>query len=279
MIAAEVAPAPSRTRRPTVTFKLLVRRGADVPSTLDLTDAVRYATDRIATRNGALLVGAYVLVQLVVQVTTQSLAASLVGGGIPAETTERLYPLAVDVSATVSGGLTLLFVLAGTVLGILTMRAFHRDIDRFPTADHTRRLVRTLVVALVVSLIVFVAITVGTVLFVIPGIFLAVSLVFAVLVVAIEDAGVVESLRRSWALTSGNRLRLFLLGVAFVVVSGVVGGLTNVAGIVAPITGGVVAAILAGAIGVFGVGLLVGAYRQLSDDDGATEADPSATTL
>ncbi|WP_338739588.1 hypothetical protein [Haloplanus salilacus] len=249
-----------------------------MPSTLDLSQTFRYAFGRIATRNGLLLVAAYVFVQLLSQATTQSLAARLTADRLPADAVGSLYPLAVDLPVAVSGGLTVVLFLCGTVLGVLTVRAFHRDLEAFPTADHTRRLARTTVVALVVSLIVFLAIVVGTFLFVFPGIFLAVSLVFAVLVVAVEDAGVIESLKRSWALASGNRIRLFAIGFVLVVASGIVGFVFSAIGAVAPLVGEVTGAVATGVIGIFGIGLVVGAYRQIAPAT-ADAVDPTSTAL
>jgi hypothetical protein len=257
---------------------LAVRRRTGVPSTLDLSETFRYAFGRIATRNGLLFVAAYVLVQLLTQVTSQSLAARLMADRLPAEQVGGLYPLAVDVPVAVSGGLTLVLVLAGTVVGVLAVRAFHSDLAAFPTAAHTRRLVRTVAVTLVVSLIVFVAIAVGTVLLLVPGIFLAVSLVFAVLVVAVEDAGVIEALKRSWSLASGNRIRLFVLGFVVVVASGVIGALFSAVGLVAPLAGEILGAVATGVVGVFGLALVVGAYRQLAGST-ADAVDPTSTSL
>ena len=248
-----------------------------VPSTLDISETFRYAFGRIATRNGLLFVAAYVVVQLLSQVTTQSLAARLLADQLPSEASGNLYPLAIDAPVAATGGLTVVLFLCGTVLGVVTMRAFHRELGAFPTPAHTRRLVRTTVIALVVSVIVSLAIAVGTFLLIFPGIFLAVSLVFAVLVVAVEDAGVIESLKRSWSLASGNRLRLFAVGFIFVVAAGVVGGIFGVVGFFAPLVGEIAGAIATGVIGVFGVGLVVAAYRQLSTT--ADAVDPTSTAL
>lgn len=250
-----------------------------MPSTLNLTGALRYALGRIGTRNGIMLMAAYVAVQLVTQVTTQSMAARVMDGRLPTEATGELYPLAVDLPLATSGGLTAFLVLAGTVLGVLTMRAFYRDLEAFPTAEHTRRLGRTVLVTLVVSVVVFVAIAVGTVFLILPGIFLAVSLVFAVLVVVVEDASVIEALRRSWSLTKGNRIRLFVLGFLLVVLGGIVGAAFSLVGMVAPVVGEVGGAVGSGVVGAFGVALLVGAYRQLADGDAIGAAGASTPAL
>jgi len=245
-----------------------------VPSTLDIGETFRYAFDRLATRGGGLLLVAYLLVQMGTQVTVQSLLAALFEGRLPpggsGPGAARALPFALDLPAAVSGGLTLLLVLGGTVISIVAMRAFYRDIDAVPTAEHTRRLPRTVLVTLVVSLLVSLATMVGFVLLVIPGIFLAVSLVFAVLVVAIEDAGILEALERSWALSSGNRIRLFVLGVILVVVSMLFSAVFTALGLISPLASDLAGAVVSALMGLFGVAVLVGAYRQLAAEDAAS---------
>ncbi|QLG60964.1 hypothetical protein [Halorarum salinum] len=242
--------------------------------TLDVGGALSYGFDRLTTRGGAILIGAYVLFQVVTQVSFQSLFAELFAGVLPAERLAQTYPLALDLPIGVSGGSTVLLLIAGSVLAVVTMRAIHDDIDRMPTADHTRRLVRTVVVMIVVSIVTFVAILIGTVFLVLPGIFLAVSLVFAQPAVVLEDAGVVEALERSWSLTAGNRIRLFALGVVIAVVAGIAGGAFSLLGIVSPTVGTLLSSIVSAIMSLFGLAVLVGAYRQLAAENG-TRVPPS----
>lgn len=246
--------------------------------TLNIGDALSYGFDRLTTRGGAILIAAYALIQIVTQVSFQSLFASLLAGITPADQMAEAYPFALDLPIVVSGGLTALLLIASSVLTVVAMRAIYADIDRIPTADHTRRLVRTVVVMVVVSIITAVAILIGTVFLIIPGIFLAVSLVFAQLAVVLEDAGVVESLKRSWSLTAGHRIRLFFLGLIIAVLGGITGGVFNLIGIVSPIAGMLVTATVSAIASLFGLAVLVGAYRQLvieSSDMGSDE--PMAT--
>lgn len=53
----------------------------------------------------------------------------------------------------------------------------------------------------------------GTICFILPGIFLAVRYMFATLIYATEDVGFFEAFKRSWSLTSGHFWKLFLLGL------------------------------------------------------------------
>jgi uncharacterized membrane protein len=58
------------------------------------------------------------------------------------------------------------------------------------------------------------AIIVGLILLVVPGIILAVGLWPALFLVMEDDLGVVDTLKEAWAMTDGYRLQLFGLGVA-----------------------------------------------------------------
>ena len=64
-----------------------------------------------------------------------------------------------------------------------------------------------------VEVVLGLAIGLGTLLFIIPGIFLAVRWMFAPLIAATENTSFVESFRRSWQATSGNFWKLILLGI------------------------------------------------------------------
>jgi len=246
-----------------------------VPSKLRLTAVFEFALGRLATRTGAIIVAAYVLFQLTTQVAAQSLAAGAVGGELPAEAAEQAFPLAVGLPVAVSGALLVLFVVAGTALSVVSIRAFHRDTGAFPTAAHTRRLPAAVAVALVVSVLVGVAIAVGTIFLVVPGIFLAVSLIFAVPLVAIEDAGVGGAIRGSWSLASGNRIRLFVLGVALVAVSVLFSVPFAAISFVSPAASDVGSAVASGLVGALALALVVGAYSQVADGGDEADATPA----
>lgn len=64
------------------------------------------------------------------------------------------------------------------------------------------------------SLLMSVIVLIGLCLFIIPGIYLALRLQFYQALIVEEDAGTLESLKRSWAITSGETSRLFLLWLA-----------------------------------------------------------------
>jgi uncharacterized membrane protein len=54
-------------------------------------------------------------------------------------------------------------------------------------------------------------ITIGLVLLIIPGIYLALRLQFYLAAIVSEDAGIIDSLKRSWEITKGEELELLVL--------------------------------------------------------------------
>jgi membrane-anchored glycerophosphoryl diester phosphodiesterase (GDPDase) len=116
----------------------------------------------------------------------------------------------------------------------------------------------------IVGAVVFaVIIALGLVLFVVPGIFLLVALVFWTVYVAVEDRSFVEGMQESWALTRGHRMRLFLLGFAVAIVGVVVSAVFG-AGVLPGSTLGLVIAQIGSALTtVFSLATLAAAYDQL----------------
>ncbi|MDS0476525.1 hypothetical protein [Natrinema sp. 1APR25-10V2] len=242
---------------------------------LNIGRVLRYGFDRVTTRGGAMLLGAYVLFQLANQVGFQSLVFGLLAETVSEDQLSQGYPLAVDMPTTVSAGLIVLLMIAGLALGVVTMRAIYADIDSLPTADHTRRLGRTVGVAFVVMVITTLAVMIAMPFFLLPGIYVGISLMFAYIVVAIEDAGVVESLERSWELASGNRLELFGLGFVLVVVGGMTGALVAIVGLFVPVVSILGLPIAIGVLSVYSVAVQVGAYRQLAGESETTSSAAS----
>lgn len=239
---------------------------------VNIGDAFSYGFDRLTTSGGGMLLAAYILVQLANQVSTQSLIMEIFSESASAEGMSQLYPFALDLPIAISGGLFVLIAVVGLVLNVVAMRAFYANIDSLPTADHTRRLARTAVVFFIVSLIFVLAVGIGFVFLLFPGIFLLVSLFFAPITVAIEDAGVIEAFERSWELTSGNRIRLFALGLVFVVGAAVIGGIVGFIGAFAPVVSGLGTTIVNSLVTVFGIAVQIGVYRQLANDAEAADS-------
>ena len=92
---------------------------------------------------------------------------------------------------------------------------------RQSAADGLRRIIPIVVATVVMA----VAVTIGFVLVLVPGIFLAVSFAVFTPVLMIERVGPMESLGRSWRLVTGERWRLFGAGLSMIIISVVVLGI------------------------------------------------------
>lgn len=73
---------------------------------------------------------------------------------------------------------------------------------------------RKILTYIVASILVFIAIGIGCILFIIPGIYLAIRLQFFIAFIVEEDCGILDSLKRSWEITDKQVMPLFLLGLA-----------------------------------------------------------------
>lgn len=58
-----------------------------------------------------------------------------------------------------------------------------------------------------------IAIVIGIILLIVPGLILAVGLWPAMFLVMDDELGVMDTLRKAWAMTDGHRMQLFVLGV------------------------------------------------------------------
>lgn len=79
--------------------------------------------------------------------------------------------------------------------------------------------VRKLFTCLLSSILYFIITFAGICLFIIPGIYVGLRLQFYIQLIVEEDAGVIDSLTRSWQITNGSTLRLLSLGFVMMGIS------------------------------------------------------------
>ena len=77
---------------------------------------------------------------------------------------------------------------------------------------------RKLITFLATYIIYMVIVTIGTALLVVPGIYLAIRLQFYYAAIVDDNAGIIESLKRSWAMTKGRSLELFILSLIMLLI-------------------------------------------------------------
>ncbi|MDR1223829.1 MAG: hypothetical protein LBL07_13280 [Tannerella sp.] len=94
----------------------------------------------------------------------------------------------------------------------------------------SRKLLSYLVASVIYTLIV----AVGTALLVVPGVYLALRLQFFFASMVDENTGIIESFKRSWEITKGYTLKLFIILLILILIS-VIGQLALLIGIFAAI--------------------------------------------
>lgn len=193
-------------------------------------DVIGRSLYRTFRPNGLLLVLGVVIANLVFQVGLSSLLLDAIrgvwddlvatypelfeAGEDPAST----LPLALEIPSSVALALLVLgFVFSILVLGV-AVRVF--------STENTETIPRELVVEdlawmgvnLIVGTVVFFLLwSVGLALFVVPGIVLFVLLIYYLPAVAVEGRSFIDAMSRSWRVTRGNRLGVFVLFLAFFV--------------------------------------------------------------
>ena len=185
---------------------------------------------------------------------------------LPAGAQQGQIGVTLPISTSVSGVLAMLAILFGTYVFVLTTRLLSRDLNELsslPGELFSRRIGRALLSAVVANVVVSIAVTLGFVALLLPGIFLSVSFVFVVFAIGVEDAGPIGSLRRSWELATGNRWRLFGLVLLVGIVVGLVSGLTSVLTLADPVLGQIVTITVVSVLSIVNYGIVADAFVQL----------------
>lgn len=225
---------------------------------LDVTRALREGIDRLASRNGVLFVGAFATISLLGNVAIDSATLALatlsaelaaeVGEPQPAPLPEGAAPFGLELPGSVIAFLLLVWLVGWAVASILAVRVLATDTtDEIPDDLLTRRLARATGHELLARIVIWVLLTIGFLLFVVPGVFLAICLYFARPLIAIEDRNAIGAMAESWRLSRGDRFVILalLLGAVAIYVSitllGLLGALVPVVWVVTSVVAGAVA--------------------------------------
>jgi uncharacterized membrane protein len=116
-----------------------------------------------------------------------------------------------------------------------------------------------------------VLVTIGLVLFILPGVFLYVVFLFLRQEIALQDRNFVDALAESYELTKGNRLTLFgLVAILFVVaLAGLVPGFAATLAGVPTLVATAIGLLVGPVVALFGIAVTTRAYVQLRDDAAA----------
>lgn len=244
--------------------------------TLRIGSSLTGGVSRVANRNGAALISAYVVLGLVWQVAFYSAFAKWLQRTNP-EMTDAPLPT-VDVPIAVSATVAILALLLLQVAAIVSIRTFVGGYtDEIPSEYYTRNIVLVLANALVGGLAYGLIVFLGTILFIIPGLIAYVAFLFMPVYIAVEDENFVAALRDSWRLTRGHWIPLFvLLLIVFVGLSLVPGILSAVLSfVVSAYAGPAMSTLVSGVVtlpfSLLVLGILAEAFAQLRGDEVTSE--------
>jgi hypothetical protein len=257
---------------------------------MDGVTAVREALGRIRSGTGGALLVAFTALGVATVVAHQTLTAAYLdrfgdvlvtalegplAGGDAGAFLDGLQPapLSLGLPYEVAAVLFAATAVCNEYLTIVTLRTVAGE--RLAAAA-TRRIGRAVLYGTLVGVVVRTLVLVGLVAFVLPGLFLAVSLLFAHARVAIEDEGPLTALRGAWVLATGRRAAVFsvvtllaALYLAPMAVGGMIEGET---------VGLLVGGVIAGPVALLSSATVARAYVGFTDDSAEVE-DPYAQPL
>lgn len=231
---------------------------------LDIGSALKQGAQRTFKKNGLIIAGLLFLGTLLNMVFTNSLIKELGSlSSLPQSASQ--VPLSLSLPVPVSGILVLLTTVASVIVSITAVRTFVSEkTDTIPSEFYRRNLGLAILNLIAGGIVFAIALALGFIAFIIPGIFLLVSLYFWNVFVIVEDENFIEAFKSSWSLTEGERLGLFGLGVIVLIVSFVVGFVSAFTTLVLGQSIGLVIQQLANSIlSAFSVATLAQAYNQL----------------
>lgn len=212
------------------------------------------------------------------EIDTAPLQETPAGDMAPVAAGESYAP-SLGLSPGLAGVLSLVLAIVSIVVTVAAIRTFVAGETETIPREFARRNILWAGVNLVIGSIVFgLAVAIGLVLLVIPGLFLLVSLFFWEVYVAVEDENFVEGLRSSWQLTRGHRLVLFGLGVVVVVVAFVVSLAFEIPAVFLPdILGYLLSQAGSALLSVFFLAAIAETYTQLVATEGAESGTTDST--
>ena len=227
-------------------------------------------TDLFSER-GLLILVAFMVYSLLNSVVVQSLSAGLARlvstpftDEAPAQVTTVQQTLGVDLPLALALVLLGVSFVVGEGLRVVAIRAFATDTDNLMRGQLTDDLPATVLTAVVAAVLAFVAVIVGLVLFVVPGLVLAFLFLFVRQEIALNDAGVFDAFNESVRIVTENVVPLLALAVVLFVV-GVVAlvPLPLLATPFPPLVGTIATTAVSQAVTVYGIAVVTNAYRRV----------------
>ncbi|MFB6223345.1 MAG: hypothetical protein ABEH86_06700 [Haloarcula sp.] len=244
---------------------------------LQIGSALQEAGHRLLSRTGALLLGAFLVLMIGFQTLFNSIFAAAYARLGSGEIASAL-PLTVDIPIAVAGAGLAVGMVVSLYLTIVTFRTFVTGTrDRFPEGAFTRNIPRAMVNSLIGGLVYGLLMFIGSLLFVIPGIFAYVVFIFTMPYIVVADQNFIAAFKESYRLTEGNRLALFGLLVIVIAASGFIGGIAGLVGALAlsPPASQLVTVVIQAPVSLYSTAVIAVAFEQLWDADEMPPSTPS----
>lgn len=248
---------------------------------LDIGEAIQKGLDRALNQNSAILMGLFFVVSLISQVFGDTSMRNFLQRGdlgpffqdlVEQFSIAELTPLALDIPQEVVAAGGMITALLSLIITIGTVRAFLKDGElNVETGYFTDNILWILANVIAGAIVFGLIVSAGLVAFVIPAVFLFVSLFFWSFYVIDQDLNFLEALKSAWRDTKGNRLMTFaLLIIVFIgngVFNTVVGGLLRFLGSLAggSAVGSIIGLVPSAIAMVFTWAIFTEAYKQLSE--------------
>ncbi|MBP1987875.1 hypothetical protein [Halolamina salifodinae] len=237
---------------------------------LNIGEALSTGAEKLTTTAGIQLGVAYVVLQLITALGTNSAISTIdTGTGAGGMGTPALsLPIGIAGGAALVA-LGIILNIALTIVAFRTLAHSSSELGSIPSgvADG---LLKPGVFLVIASIVQGIAIFLGFIALIIPGFFIMISLIFTQVYIAVEDEGPFEALSSSWSLAKGDRFPLFGLGVILFVVSLLASIPAAIVSILSPLAGSVLNYVVTGFISIFSWGVLVAAYQQLKGEAATT---------
>jgi len=246
---------------------------------LQIDDALSEGFQRTVARSGLLLVAVGIAFSFANAVVSQSLTNQLFDlmeqsfdqsfqqgpGPNPFTQTERgPTPFALPIPLPVLGLLSLLSIFVAEAIHIVGIRVFASDhTESIPGALAKRRIGLATINGVVGGIVAGVFTLFGLILLIVPGIYVAISLVFVRQEIAVADKNFVDALGDSWSLTAGDRWELLGLGIIVIVINLVASSPTGLLFFLDQSVGTALSIVISGFTTVFAIAVLTRAYEQL----------------
>lgn len=240
---------------------------------LQIGRAFQDGIDELLSERGALFVGVFIVYGLINSVVSASLSQAFTDlflSELPTEAQASQAPiagstpLAFEIPLAVAGVSALVLYVVSEALTIVAIRAFASDSrDPIPN-DVTRRLSRTVAVTIAAAILTGIVTAIGFVLLIIPGLVLAVLFFFVKQEIALNDSGIIESIRNSVSVVRDNLLATVVLAVVLAAL-GVVVGLSSQALPIPAVALAVITTAVSGVVTVFSITVTTTAYLQVTE--------------